>query len=518
MIHGQHLVRSGVEAQAGDSSYTEDEKQPELNPPRWFKLSGTYGSGGQFSSQIVMADLNGDGHPDLLVANVCASDDNCNQGTPTNHATVGVLLGNGDGTFQTTIPYDSGGFFARSLAVGDVNRDGKLDLLVSICSDANCATVSVLLGKGDGSFQPPLFSAGGLNGSPMTIADVNGDGKPDLLMASAGTTIGVMRGNGDGTFKPALSYSSGGENPLSIAVADLNGDGKPDLVVGNQCPISDNGFCPNSVVGVMLNNGHGAFPTVVSYSSGGSGIFSTSTADLNGDGKADVVVSNNCGNFNQCARGNVGVLTGNGDGTFQPAQDYSSGGNWAVDGAAADVNADNKIDLLALDECSPCTNGKLGVLLGNGDGTFQAAALYATGGYRATSMAVGDVNGDGKPDVAVANFCVSKTACGTGTVGILLAVRQRTVTQVKTSGSPSVVGQPVTFTAIVLAHAATVPDGEIVTFFDGTKEIGTGATAGGMAMFTTSSLTAKTHTIRATYPGDAVYKPSTGIVKQVVEP
>jgi hypothetical protein len=158
---------------------------------------------------------------------------------------VGVLLGNGDGTFQTAVNYGSGGYLATSVAVADVNGDGKPDLVV-----ANFAgNVGVLLGNGDGTFQTAVtYGTGGGDTQSVAVADVNGDGKPDLVVAG---NVGVLLGNGDGTFQTAVTYGSGGYDPASAAVADVNGDGKPDLVVANEC--TDSSCDTNGTVGVLIN-------------------------------------------------------------------------------------------------------------------------------------------------------------------------------------------------------------------------------------------------------------------------
>jgi hypothetical protein len=390
-----------------------------------FQAAHTYNSGGysEYAISIAVADVNGDGKLDLLVANDCTSGSNgC-----TNYAgVVGVLLGNGDGTFQAAQTYNSGGLDAQSIAVADVNGDGKPDLLVANdCSSSGngCATtgsVGVLLGNGDGTFQKAsAYNTSGPFAFSIAVADVNGDGKPDLLVASRG--IEVLLGNGDGTFKAPRTYSSGGYNAFSIAVGDVNGDGKPDVVTANDCPGPG---CGNAgEVEVLLGNGNGTFRAAPSYSSGGYYADSIAVADVNGDGKPDLLVANECAD-SSCTTASIGVLLGKGDGTFQAVRTYNLGDYYAFSIAVADVNGDGKLDLLVAGDTSSTSSGSVGVLLGNGDGTFQPVQYYGSGGYYAFSIAVGDVNSDGKLDLLVSNQCASLTGCSfdnePGSVGVLL--------------------------------------------------------------------------------------------------
>jgi pimeloyl-ACP methyl ester carboxylesterase len=364
-----------------------------------------YGSGGSSPAHfVVVRDVNGDGKPDLLVAVACA-DSTCANGG------VSILLGNGDGTFQSAVTYGSGGVQPLSLAVEDVNGDGRLDVVVAnvctaICAPPSPGSVAVLLGNGDGTFQPAVpYGAGGLNALSVAVRDVNGDGKLDLLVgngsdfgSSVNGGVSVLLGNGDGTFQPAKTYGSGGGAVYAVAGVDVNGDGKVDVVATT--------FDSNTV-SVLLGNGDGTFQTAASYGSGGAYSHSVAVGDVNGDGKADLVVANFCIALGNCANGTVGVLLGNGDGTFQTAVPYGSGGGEASAVVLADVDGDGKLDVVVANLCaisaSSCANGTVAVLLGNGDGTFQSAVTYGSGGSQATSVTVADVNGDGKPDVLVAN-------------------------------------------------------------------------------------------------------------------
>ena len=373
-------------------------------------------------TSVAVADLNGDGTPDLVVANYCQNA-NCNAGA------VEVLLGNGDGTFQSAVTYSTGGYYANSVAVGDVNGDGVPDLVVAdwcgTVDQYGClyqsGAVSVLLGNGDGTFQPAvIYNSGGLDAFSVAISDLKGDGRLDLVVSNTyygggdyNGSVGVLLGNGDGTFQPAVSYDTGGFLAASVAIGHLNGNGIPDLVVANFC--ADNDCYPaNGEVGVLLGNGDGTFQPVVLYDSGGEGAYSVALGDMRGNGILDVVVTN------RVLGGSVDVLLGNGNGTFQPAVGYTAKGweadtypaiGWGIDSLAiADVNGDGIPDVVAVGLCQRYEQGCIGtgqvkVLLGNGDGTFQKPIAYSSGGYGGSAIAIADVNGDGRPDLVVANAC-----------------------------------------------------------------------------------------------------------------
>ena len=182
-----------------------------------FQKQTTYTVGSNPLS-VAVGDFNGDGKPDLAVAN-------------SSGGTVSVLLGNGDGTFQTQTTYTVGSSsFPFSVAVGDFNGDGNPDLAVA---NAGSGTVSVLLGNGDGTFQTQTTYTVGSTPASVAVGDFNGDGNPDLAITNAGSgTVSVLLGNGDGTFQTQTTYTVG-STPRSVAVGDFNGDGKPDLAVAN---------------------------------------------------------------------------------------------------------------------------------------------------------------------------------------------------------------------------------------------------------------------------------------------
>jgi hypothetical protein len=315
-----------------------------------------------------VADLNGDGKPDIVTANGF-------------YNTVTVLLGNGDGSFGP--PQNLAvGFKPWSLAVEDVNGDGKPDIVTANVGDK---TVSVLLGNGDGTFRPAQTFAVGSYPFSVAVADLTGDGKPDIITANSGdNTVSVLLANGDGTFQPQRVFAAG-KRPYSVAVADVNGDGKPDVVVGSGQP--------GQGVSVLLGNGDGTFHRPKTFPvAAGTYPRWLAVADLNGDGKPDIVTS---GISNK-----LSVLLGNGDGTFQAPESVpvTSGGRVAV----ADVNGDGKPDIL-VHSTSPYGAD---VLLGNGDGTFQPQRFSGSSSYP-VQVAVADVNGDGRPDLVFVGGGVS---------------------------------------------------------------------------------------------------------------
>ena len=488
-----------------------------------FAPAVAYDSGGQGLVSLAVADVNGDGKLDVLVTATLH--------TPP-YGGVGVLLGQGDGTFPTAVQYGSGGSTPTSIAVADVNGDGKPDLLVAngCISDTNCdkGAVGVLLGNGDGTFQPAVaYNSGAWGAQSVAVADVNGDGKPDLVVANQCVTatvctnglIGVLLGNGDGTFRAALTYDSGGVDAYSVALADVNSDGKLDLLVGNFCSTACDGSLIDGAVAVLLGNGDGTFHQAVVYDTGGFWTLSVQVSDVNGDGKPDLVVENSGSN-------SAGVLLGNGDGTFQAAQTYLTGPDVtvALSMIVADVNGDGKPDLVVTNEFAlgDISEGRADVLLGNGDGTFQAVVAYEAGGYGTNWGAVGDVNGDGKTDLLIGNPCQNEFSCAYGTVSVRMNTTPTiTATSLVSSLNPSSPGQTVTFTATVTPQyefGKSTPTGS-VNFFDGKTGLGHAVlNSSGIAMLSTSALSIGTHSITARYNGDPNFLSSTSqVLSQVVQ-
>ena len=317
-------------------------------------------------SSIVTDDFTGDGRTDLAVVN---KDDN----------TMSVLLGNGDGTFQPQITYPVGSQ-PEAIVTGDFNGDGRTDLAVVNNNYSGPGTVSVLLGNGDGTFQPQSIYAVGNGPDSIVAGDFTGDGRIDLAVANEyANTVSVLLGNGDGTFQPQVTYAVGSE-PDAIAAGDFTGDGRTDLAVAN---LLDN------TVSVLLGNGDGTFQNQVTYAVG-SWPGAIVTGNFTGDGRTDLAVANLLDNT-------VSVLLGNGNGTFQNQVTYAVG-NTPTAIVTGDFTSDGRIDLAVANEYA----NTVSVLLGNGDGTFQPQVTYAVGS-EPDAIAAGDFTGDGRTDLAVAN-------------------------------------------------------------------------------------------------------------------
>jgi FG-GAP-like repeat/HYDIN/CFA65/VesB-like, Ig-like domain/Abnormal spindle-like microcephaly-assoc'd, ASPM-SPD-2-Hydin len=252
----------------------------------------------------VLGDLNGDGKLDAVMTATGAS--------------VGVFLGNGDGTFQSEVDYGGAG---SSLALGDLNGDGSLDIVTSGGSADN---LSLLFGKGDGTFGFPVPVPINEAANFVVTGDFNKDGHLDSAVAT-GSAVAILLGNGDGTFQPEVDIATP-PGTTTLAVADFNHDGNLDLVAGNSTSNS---------VSVLLNTGSGTSFTVTSYSVLANVLW-VAVGDFNGDGIPDLVVR---------SIADVSILAGNGDGTFQPAVNFGTQDLKDIQVSVADFNRDGGPDI-----------------------------------------------------------------------------------------------------------------------------------------------------------------------------
>lgn len=338
-------------------------------------------------ASVAIGDVDGDGKPDLIVVNTGAN-------------TVSVFLGSGTGTFGPKTDFPTGAT-PHAVAVADLNGDGNLDLVVA---NTGADTVSILLGTGTGTFAAATDFATGAAPFFIAIGDLNGDGIPDLVVVNVNAdTVSVLLGLGDGTFGPKTDFATGA-GAREVAIGDLNGDGVPDLVVAN---------VGGSTVSVFLGTGDGHFSARRDFPTG-AGARSVAIGDVNGDGILDVVVANVTANT-------VSVLLGTGTGALESKTDFATGaGPRAV--LIGDVDQDGTPDLVVAN----FGDNTVSVLHGLGSGSFATKMDFSTGAGP-FSLALGDINGDGKPDIVAGNVSANSVSVFLNSTPSVLTVTPSTV-------------------------------------------------------------------------------------------
>jgi FG-GAP-like repeat len=341
-------------------------------------------SAGFSPSALAVADVNGDGVPDIIAANAQTN-------------TVSILLGNGDGTFQAPLSFPVGRS-PDALAIAVLGNSFLPELPAIITASGEDNDVSVLTADVSGGFQVTGTYPTGNAPVSLAVTDVNGDGIPDIVTANeGGNDVSVLLGNSDGTFQAAHLFAVG-SFPVAVAAGNLTGNLIPDLVTTNALSNS---------VSVLVGNGDGTFQPQKTFPVG-SDPAAVALADLTGNGKLDIITANSNDN-------DVSVLLGNGNGTFLPQQTFAVG-NVPRAVAVADLTGNGKLDIITANS----SNNDVSVLLGNGDGTFQPQQTFVVGNDP-VAVALADLTDNGKLDLVTANFADNSVSVlvgnGDGTFG-----------------------------------------------------------------------------------------------------
>ena len=375
------------------------------------------------SGTFVLGDLTNDGKPEIVI--------------PSPWGSVAVYVNNGDGSFQQAVCYDPvlsgpngapGVAQSTAAAIADVNDDGKADV---ISSNAN-GDVTILLGNGDGTLNVPTSGytlGGGVPGAPCSncgwyfaaiVADFDSDGFPDIVVPDTEFSLAFLKGYNDGTFRAAPSYYAPGALGPGPAYASAEGIASGDFNGDGIPDIVITGGDDFSITGitVFLSAGDGTLKPGVNYGTSNC-YFYVVVADFNKDGQPDIAANDAC-------TGEVQIFTGKADGTFILGPAVATGTSNLYTGGemvVGDFNGDGYPDIAVINVAGSSTgNSSVGVILNDGTGNFKPAETYALSGYSFAGIAGGDLNGDGKLDLVVPYNWSSSVA-------VLLGVGDGTFTQ-----------------------------------------------------------------------------------------
>jgi len=300
--------------------------------------------------------------------------------------------GTGDGTFAASYTLLTAGASLGDVLTADFNGDGLSDIIYS--SYNSSTDVIVLLGNGNATFRAPITLVVANAGSALAIGDVNNDGRLDVMARDGAFVANVFLGNGNGTFLVRQTFANSGA--FESTLGDVNGDGNLDIIASNYA----------QGVGILLGNGNGSFKATINVGTSASGIKRVETGDINGDGIVDIVAAGYGGDT-------LSVILGSKSNSFSVSQTISVGDK-PRDVRLADIDFDGYLDLINLEQ----TSGNINVFKGSENGTFGAAKTYSTTMTVSGFTALADFNGDGLLDISL-----SRGGAGTSRVGILLGNR-----------------------------------------------------------------------------------------------
>jgi hypothetical protein len=428
---------------------------------------------------------------------------------------ISIFIGKGDGTFKQPILYavDANPY---SMAVGDFDEDGNLDLIA--VGGAASGAISVFVGNGDGTFRLKAHYTTPWTLTAVVVSDYNGDGHADIAITGVPTgaqgKVSIYLGNGDGTFQKRSDYGTQ-QTPSAIAIGDLNRDGKSDLVVAHNFA---------SQLSIYLGNGDGTLQPPVDYQTSSNSYTNTiEIADFNADGALDLVTA-----FDSS---HLAIFFGDGDGNFSRKTLYLAGG-LVLGVAVNDFNADGAPDIAMVQG----GNGRFGIMYGNYDGTFQAYKAL-TNTSNSGRFFPADFNGDGTPDLlassynpylvlgqVTASFDMSAIELlGEGSHQIagvhvddalrtpnqsnvitLTGRLANTLSTLRSAQNPTSFGTPIHITASFSANRGVNPSGTAI-LMEGKQVVGSAVVENGSANFDVSGLSTGAHTLYVSYPGDSNY-------------